>query len=53
MGETQSEVTTIYLLVDRSQENQLYEAFSSWQLRCPSWQMSIGEALPPYHFLEE
>jgi len=53
MGGTQSEVTAIYLLVDRSQENQLYEAFSSWQLRCPSWQMNIGEALPPYHSLGE
>ncbi|MGA7934598.1 MAG: GvpL/GvpF family gas vesicle protein [Kovacikia sp.] len=50
-SETQTEVETIYLLVERQEESQLHQAFRLWQSQCPSWQMTLGEALPPYHFL--
>ncbi|UBF26725.1 GvpL/GvpF family gas vesicle protein [Kovacikia minuta CCNUW1] len=52
-SEAQSEVETIYLLSDRQKESQLHQAFRIWQEQCPSWQMTLGEALPPYHFLSD
>jgi hypothetical protein len=50
-SETQAEVETVYLLAKREEEPQLHQAFREWQNQCPSWQMTLGEALPPYHFM--
>jgi hypothetical protein len=44
-------VERIYLLGDRQRERLLYQSFKTWQTECPHWQFSLGEALPPYHFV--
>jgi Gas vesicle synthesis protein GvpL/GvpF len=41
----------IYLLIDRHQEGKLYEHLQQWQSRSPLWELILGEALPPYHFV--
>ncbi|NJN85487.1 MAG: hypothetical protein HC881_03205 [Leptolyngbyaceae cyanobacterium SL_7_1] len=40
-----------YLLLPRSIEAELWQQVDHWQLQCPHWQIEIGEALPPYHFV--
>lgn len=42
----------IYLLVDRQNKDQLLEYFRNRQSQYFYWQLTLGEALPPYHFLE-
>lgn len=42
--------TRIYLLVS-SQDEMLTEQFLTWQEACPRWELQLGEALPPYHFI--
>lgn len=44
-------VERIYLLSDRQTLPALYEYVSIWQAQCPHWELSLGEALPPYHFV--
>lgn len=41
----------IYLLLPRSIETELWQRVGQWQLQCPHWQLEVGEALPPYHFV--
>ncbi len=42
----------MYLLINRDNENQMLEQFRIWQSQYFYWQLTLGEALPPYHFLE-
>lgn len=49
--EPRDEVERIYLLGDRQQAEQLQEKMLQWQSQCFHWEMSLGEALPPYHFV--
>lgn len=49
--QSQSEEVQIYLLVNRQDEPLLAEQFSAWQKVCSRWQLQLGEALPPYHFI--
>ncbi|GAB1543249.1 GvpL/GvpF family gas vesicle protein [Scytonema sp. NUACC21] len=42
----------IYLLVRSQDEPLLTEQFLAWQEACPSWELQLGEPLPPYHFIE-
>lgn len=51
MIESSEDVEKIYLLVDRQAEMTLYEHVKEWQQHCPSWDLELGEALPPYHFV--
>lgn len=51
LSEPQDSVERIYLLYSRSIETQLIQALESWRLICPDWQLSLGEGLPPYHFV--
>ncbi len=51
MIESSEDVEKIYLLVDRQAEMMLYEHVKQWQQQCPSWEIELGEALPPYHFV--
>jgi hypothetical protein len=44
-------VERIYLLSDRQQESNLYQHLQAWQTQLTHWQLQIGEALPPYHFV--
>lgn len=51
MGEAQDGVEKIFLLVRRSEESALMDAFREWQANCLHWQLQLGEGLPPYHFV--
>ena len=41
----------LYFLVDRQQETALYQNLQTWQNHCTHWELMLGEALPPYHFV--
>jgi Gas vesicle synthesis protein GvpL/GvpF len=47
-GDADQGMERIYLLGDRQMEG-LSESFQSWQFA--HWEMSVGEPLPPYHFV--
>lgn len=47
----QSEEARIYLLVSRQDEPLLAEQFLAWQKACSCWELHLGLALPPYHFI--
>ena len=47
----QAEEARIYLLVSRQDEPLLAEQFLAWQKACSRWELQLGEALPPYHFI--
>ena len=44
-------IERFYLLSDRQNEDLLLKSLESWQSVCPHWELSIGEGLPPYHFV--
>lgn len=46
----QASVEHIYLLVDKNEER-LHQHLQAAQLKCEHWQLTIGEALPPFHFV--
>jgi hypothetical protein len=41
----------LYLLIDKQKEMELYSYLSQWQHQYPHWELGLGEALPPYHFV--
>ncbi|MBO0351272.1 GvpL/GvpF family gas vesicle protein [Phormidium pseudopriestleyi FRX01] len=41
----------IFLLASIQEEPLLYERFQEWQQTCSAWELQLGEALPPYHFV--
>jgi len=47
----QGEEVRIYLLVNYQNKTLLLEQFLTWQQTCPRWNLSLGEGLPPYHFI--
>jgi hypothetical protein len=49
--EVKESVEKLYLLVDRQQEMQLYQHLQEWQNQSSHWELMLGEALPPYHFV--
>lgn len=49
--EVKEGVEKLYLLVDRQQETQLYQHLQEWQNQSSHWELMLGEALPPYHFV--
>lgn len=44
-------VEKLYLLVDKREEMKLYQYLNQWQGEYPHWELGLGEALPPYHFV--
>lgn len=44
-------IERIHLLCDRTAESDLIQQFMAWQTDCTTWTLSLGEALPPYHFV--
>jgi Gas vesicle synthesis protein GvpL/GvpF len=44
-------IERIHLLVNRADESALSDHFNQWLSLCSHWQLSLGEALPPYHFV--
>lgn len=47
----ENEAARIYVLVSRENEHLLAEQFLTWQKACPSWELQLGEAVAPYHFI--
>lgn len=41
----------IYLLISGGEESLIAEYFLAWEAACPRWELQLGEALPPYHFI--
>ncbi len=41
----------IFLLIHKQEEPLLYERFQAWQQTCSAWELQLGDALPPYHFV--
>jgi Gas vesicle synthesis protein GvpL/GvpF len=50
-GEVNDGVERFYLLSSQQAEPQLQEHLAFWQQQCPHWEISLGEVLPPYHFV--
>jgi hypothetical protein len=53
LHESQTGVEKLYLLVDREAEGMLYTQLQTWQTYCSQWELTLGEALPPYHFVDK
>jgi hypothetical protein len=50
-GEPDQGVERVYLLGDRVDEPLLHQFFKTWRSRYSHWELSLGESLPPYHFV--
>lgn len=50
-SEPQEGVERLHLLTARQSEPLLSQHLQNWQAQCPHWDLSLGEALPPYHFV--
>lgn len=50
-SEIDSGVKTMYLLVRCDRELQLCDRIQALQQQYPQWQLALGAALPPYHFV--
>ena len=44
-------IERIHLLVNRTHEPVLADHLNQWIALCSHWQLSLSEALPPYHFV--
>jgi len=51
VGEPREGIERFYLLAPRSAELTLVAAIERLQVEYPGWELSLGEALPPYHFV--
>ncbi|HEY9861213.1 MAG TPA: GvpL/GvpF family gas vesicle protein [Candidatus Obscuribacterales bacterium] len=51
LGEAQDGSQRVYLLVSSQESSQLYKHLQAWQIHCPHWELTLSEALPPYHFV--
>jgi Gas vesicle synthesis protein GvpL/GvpF len=51
LTEAKGGVEKLYLLADRQQEATLYDRLQNWQNQSSQWELMLGEALPPYHFV--
>jgi len=49
--EASDDIERIYVLSDRQDEILLYDWVKTWQSFCPHWELNLGQALPPYHFV--
>lgn len=50
-SEDQAGNKAMYLLLARDRQKQLCQTIHTLQLGHPEWQITLGEALPPYHFV--
>ncbi|MBD2460080.1 GvpL/GvpF family gas vesicle protein [Oscillatoria sp. FACHB-1407] len=51
LSESKDGVERVYLLADRTHEITLQNQIQQWQDLCTLWSISLGNALPPYHFV--
>lgn len=47
----EADVERVYLLSDRQQEALLLERLQDWRSQTTRWELTLGERLPPYHFV--
>lgn len=50
-GNPHDGVERLYLLGDRQTESALLDHLIHWRSQSSRWELSLGEALPPYHFV--
>lgn len=50
-GNSQGEAKQLYLLVQRQAKVLMTQHLPIWQAACSHWQVTLSEALPPYHFV--
>lgn len=50
-SEPKDNIERIHILCPRQSEEPLQQILNDWQAHCPAWLLSIGDALPPYHFV--
>lgn len=50
-GDAHDGIERLHLLVPQSARDSLREDVQRWQQQSPHWQLSLSEALPPYHFV--
>lgn len=50
-GEASDGIARLHLLSSQQEEALLHERLTLWQCQSHFWQLSLGEALPPYHFV--
>lgn len=51
LAEPQPNAERFYFLIPRSQSPLLRKNIQTWQQNYPTWQLQLGEPLPPYHFV--
>ncbi|XGV95321.1 MAG: GvpL/GvpF family gas vesicle protein [Leptolyngbya sp. BL-A-14] len=49
----QADSKTAFLLLERDREPQLRQVVHTLQKQHPEWQITLEDALPPYHFVED
>lgn len=42
-----------FLLISRTQVDQLHQRIRRWETTYSTWKLQLGEPLPPYHFVED
>lgn len=47
----QEQSTKIHFLINTENRSDILEQFLYWQESCPRWDLTLGESLPPYHFI--
>ncbi len=50
-ADTQGTTHRLFLLLPQPEAAALYEQCKTWQAQCPTWELTVSEALPPYHFV--
>ncbi|MGJ3253066.1 MAG: GvpL/GvpF family gas vesicle protein [Elainellaceae cyanobacterium] len=51
-SDASEEVERLYILCDRQAEPTLSQHVRQWQAACSMWTITLGDPLPPYHFVE-
>lgn len=51
-SDASEEIERLYVLCDRQAESTLSQHVQAWQSAYSMWTITVGDALPPYHFVE-
>lgn len=51
IGEPQGNTQRLYLLISPDRAPLLWENVQTWQQNYPTWQLQLGNPIPPYHFV--
>ncbi len=50
-ADTQGTTHRLFLLLPQSDAAALYQQCEIWQAQCPTWELTVSQPLPPYHFV--